>query len=248
MEHLFPVALGVHVLFGVVALVIAPLAMATVKGGLWHRRWGRIYFWAMAVVSLSAVVMCWVNRGVFLFLIAVFSFYLALTGYTVLRRKQPEDRASPLDWFAAATMLLTAGALIVWGLQSVDRGEGVVCVVFGAIGLFLGGSDVRSFIHPPQRERAWWFAHMTRFLAAYIATVTAFSVLNFEFLPFVWRWLWPTLVGAVGISLWRRYYAREFKRADAATAPPSALARRAAASCDGLAEFAPDEPATLRAP
>ena len=49
-------------------------------------------------------------------------------------------------------------------------------------------------------------------LAAYIATVTAFSVVNFDFLPPIIRWLWPTIVGTVGIVIWTRYYRKKFTR------------------------------------
>ena len=57
---------------------------------------------------------------------------------------------------------------------------------------------------------AWWYSHMTRMLSAYIATVTAFSVVNFKFLPPVARWLWATVVGTVGIIIWTRYYRKKF--------------------------------------
>jgi hypothetical protein len=57
---------------------------------------------------------------------------------------------------------------------------------------------------------------MTRMLAAYIGTVTAFSVVNFQFLPPVARWLWATVAGTVGIVIWTRCYRRKFSgnRAD----------------------------------
>lgn len=212
MNDTFKVFLSIHSAFGAAALIIAPLAMLTVKGGLWHRRWGRIYFWAMAGVALSAVVLCWLRSGLFLFLVAVFSFYLALTGYTVLRRKKPDDRANPLDWCAAVAVALVSGGLIMTGALAADPGQRWVRLTFGCIGLLLGLIDIRSFFRPSTRDRAWWFAHMTRFLAAYVATVTAFSVVNFKFLPYFWRWLWPTLIGTVGITVWRLYYARKFAK------------------------------------
>jgi hypothetical protein len=67
---------------------------------------------------------------------------------------------------------------------------------------------------------AWWYSHMTRMLAAYIATVTAFSVVNFEFLPRVVRWLWATVAGTVGIVIWTRYYRRKFSDNGAAPNAP----------------------------
>src|SRR5262245_13441519 len=210
MNNLFRLDLGIHVAFGTVALIVAPLAMITVKGGLWHPRWGKIYFWAMAGVALSATVTCWLRSGLFLFLIAIFSFYLALTGYSVLRRKKPQDKAGAVDWCAAVAVLLAGAGLLASGALATDAGERRVRLVFGAISLLLGANDIRSFLRPPVRDRAWWFSHMTRFIAAYIATVTAFSVINFQFLPYIWRWLGPTAIGGIGIVLWRRYYARKF--------------------------------------
>ena len=56
---------------------------------------------------------------------------------------------------------------------------------------------------------------MPNFLSAYIATVSAFSVVNFKFLPYLWRWLWPTVIGVTGIVIWRVYYRRKFNRANA---------------------------------
>src|SRR5580698_10293183 len=114
-NNLFTLIRAAHITCGAVALLIAPLAMITAKGGLWHRRWGKIYFWAMAGVAVTAVGMCWLRSGLFLFLVAIFSFYLALTGYTALWRKKPEDRPSLLDWFATVTMLLAGAGLVASG-------------------------------------------------------------------------------------------------------------------------------------
>ena len=215
MDQLFHYALLLHIMCGTIALIVAPLAMITIKGGLWHRRWGKIYFWAMVGISISATVMCFIRSGLFLFLVAIFSFYLALTGYTVLKRKKPEDRPGWLDWFAAIAMLIAGVALVATGaLDSSLGNERYVRIVFGLLGLRLSLLDIRRFIKPSQDKRAWMFSHMTRFLATYIATVTAFSVVNFQFLPYLWRWLWPTVIGIAGIFIWRAYYERKFKRSD----------------------------------
>jgi hypothetical protein len=44
-------------------------------------------------------------------------------------------------------------------------------------------------------------------LAAYIATVSAFSAVNFHFINPVWlRWLWPTVVGSLVITFYTARY------------------------------------------
>jgi uncharacterized membrane protein YccF (DUF307 family) len=222
----FSIARAIHIVFGSIALFVAPAAMLTPKGGLWHRRWGKIYFWSMAGVSVTAVVMSFIRSGLFFLLVALFSFYLSFTGYRILYRKKPEQPATGIDWAGASIVLLGSIALILYGLYMLLTSHfGTVAIVFGIIGLYFGVTDVRAFRHPPTDKQAWWFTHMRRMLAAYIATVTAFSVVNFRFLPPVARWLWPTVVGTVGIMLWVGYYRRRFARSSARTgsAPGAAV-------------------------
>jgi hypothetical protein len=221
MNGIFNAVLIIHIVFGSVALFVAPAAMLTGKGGLWHRRWGQVFFWAITGVAITAVVLSVIRSGLFFLLIAVFSFYLALTGYRILYRKTAEQRAGKIDWAAAVSMILGSLALIIHGTYGMLTSNfGIVAIVFGVIGLWLAASDVREFLHHPTDKMAWWYSHMTRMISAYIATVTAFSVVNMKFLPQVTRWLWPTVIGTAAIIIWTRYYRRKFngRRASKAAA------------------------------
>jgi hypothetical protein len=214
----------IHVAAGMAALVLAPIAMVTVKGGPAHRRWGAVYYWAMAVVALTAVILAVWRPNPFLALVAVFSFYFAFRGRRVLGHKRPERGEGPtaLDWVAAVGTAAASAALVVLGVA--QPGEvwvrlGTVAVVFGALGLALAGLDIRRFLRPPADRNAWWFSHMTGMLGSYVAAVSAFSVVNFTFLPTTVRWLWPTVIATPLIALWITYYRRRFARRtqDAAT-------------------------------
>jgi uncharacterized membrane protein len=208
----FQTNLWVHIVAGMVALVVAPGAMLARKGGWWHRRWGQMYFWSMAVVAGTALVMSTMRSGLFLGLVAVFSFYLAFTGVRALRRKRPGVRATRWDWVAALIALLGSVGLMLYGGLKLADGHtfGIVALVFGSISSGLAGGDLWRFWNPSEAEQAWFFMHLQRMIAAYIATVSAFSVVNFSFLPPVVRWLWPTVVGTAGIALWTRHYRQKF--------------------------------------
>jgi hypothetical protein len=83
-------------------------------------------------------------------LVALFSFYLAFTGYRVLSRKTPQQRPSKADWTAASTMLLGGLALVAYGVYlMMTTSFGMVAIVFGVIGLLFGMSDIRDFLHHP---------------------------------------------------------------------------------------------------
>src|SRR5499433_750350 len=139
MESVVRGVLWIHVLAGSLALVVAPLALLTAKGGTTHRRWGKVYFWAMAVVAASALVVGYWRSILFLELVAIFSFYAALSGYRALFRKRPElgQRAGLLDWIAALITLSASASLLALGiLKPTPRFKelSTVAVVFGLVG------------------------------------------------------------------------------------------------------------------
>jgi len=72
--------------------------------------------------------------------------------------------------------------------------------------LVSGARSVRRFLAPPAVCGTWKLDQLQAMAGAYIATVTAFSAVNFTFLsPFV-RWIWPAAIGSVVIALLRRRY------------------------------------------
>lgn len=213
-------SLVVHVMAGFVALFVAPGAMLARKGSHWHRRWGKVFVGAMSVVAASALFLALAGGDTFLSLVAIFSFYLAFSGWRVLRRKRlvSGDRPPTLDLGVTLVTLLASGSLALYGVWQIAAGSsfGAVAVAFGALGCTLSGRDLRNMIHPPQEKRWWWFVHMVNMLAAYIATVSAFSAVNFDFLPPLVQWLWPTVVGTPAIFAWVTYYKRRFASREAA--------------------------------
>jgi hypothetical protein len=217
MDTAIAALLLVHILAGVTALVVAPIAMVTAKGGPAHRRWGKVYFWMMAVVAITALPLGLWRPNYFLMLVAVFSFYFAFRGYRVLLRKHPErgDTARALDWGAAGATFLASAALVVLAVLKPSPlwvRLAPVAMVFGIGGLATAGLDMVRFVRPSTERMTWWYAHMAGMLASYIAAVSAFSVVNFDFLPTVARWLWPSVVGTPLIFLWIAYYKRKFAR------------------------------------
>jgi uncharacterized membrane protein len=206
--------LGAHVAVGFVALFAGLGALATTKGGLRHRQFGRVYVAAMAGVSGSALALFPMDPTPdrqFLALIAVFSFYFAVSGYRVLGRKGPDDDPTALDWAAVGLFGLASLGLVATGVLRYQGGSAFapVLLVFGGIGTVFAATDVWKFRQGTEAG-AWVSEHVIRMGAGYIATVTAFSSVNFLFLPVVARWLWPTLLGTPLLVYFGRVYEERF--------------------------------------
>jgi len=201
--------LWTHIGAGVLALVAGGVALATEKGGRRHRRAGRGYVGAMAVVVATVVPLFAFEQSffrTFLLLVAVFSGYFAFSGYRALARTRPSDEPTAADWAGAVVVAGACLALGAWGVAVLAGGDtfGVVMAVFGAIGLALGAADLRAFA--AGADRAWLVNHLSRMVGAYIATVTAVSVVNLGTAPAVVAWLWPTAVGVPLIWYWQAEY------------------------------------------
>jgi len=208
--------LKVHIAAGAIAFVMAPLALATAKGGQAHRRWGKIYFWSMAVVASTALILAAWRPILFLALVAIFSFYAAFTAYRVLGHKNlPQTgKVQPLDWAAAVFTLIASLALVFLGAfrPAMVSHLGIPAIVFGIIGISFSGGDLWTFTHPPKEKMFWWFAHLQGMIGSYIAAWTAFSVTTLgRFVHHAW-WIWvlPTAIGVPCISATTAYYKRKF--------------------------------------
>ncbi len=209
--------LAVHITAGGGAFVLAPLALVTAKGGKAHRLWGKIYFWCMTVVALTALVMALYQPILFLALVAIFSFYAAFAGYRVLGQKaawKGEPVVRGLDWaaaifcFAASLTLAGLGALRPELIQNLR----IPAIVFGLVGMRVSGRSMWRFTHPPSEKMFWWYAHLQGMIGSYIAAWTAFTLVTLG--PLLhgawWLWLVPISIGIPAIIATTAYYRRKF--------------------------------------
>jgi hypothetical protein len=208
--------LGVHIAAGGTAFVMAPLALASAKGGKAHRRWGKIYFWAMAVVGSTALVLALYRPILFLALVAVFSFYAAFSAYRVLFHKNltQGQKVTWPDWTAAIFTFASSFALALVGVVKpvLVQNLTIPSLLFGFIGMWLAVKSIWQFLHPPKEKMFWWYAHLGNMLASYIAAWTAFSVTTIgRFVHGGWViWVLPTVIGSPAIALTTAYYKRKF--------------------------------------
>src|SRR5271163_4208218 len=163
------VLLALHIACGVVSFVCAPVALVTAKGGKTHRRWGKIYFWAMAGVAVTALILSFALPIFFLAMVAVFSFYACFSAYRILSLKDLYKGGKPLavDWLAALVTVASSSLLFLMGflkpalmgigvVQIAGHTVSIVSIVFGAIGVRLGTNSIGLFFKPPTEKMFWW--------------------------------------------------------------------------------------------
>jgi hypothetical protein len=154
----------------------------------------------------------------FLFLVAIFSIHFSLSGYRASAARKVANRYknSLIDKVIAygslATYILLIGWVVYVVLLFTDTAFGYISMVFGVAGLRFSMSQIYKLYKPSTEKMNWWYQHMQGMVGAYIAAVSAFSAVNFYFLPPLVRWLWPTVIGSIGLTVWIGYYRKKFRK------------------------------------
>jgi hypothetical protein len=199
---MYRILLAVHISAGTAALLGAAGALATAKGDRWHVLFGRAFALGMSIVVFTALPITIAGANAFLFLIALFSFYLVFTGWSRARNRTGTPGGP--EWIAAGSMIATAAVMIVWGLAMLRGGDslGLALLAFAGIGGGFAVGDLYSFRRNPYRGPARIAAHLTRMLGGTIAALTAFAVVNVQTEPTVAVWLAPTVLLTPVIVYW----------------------------------------------
>lgn len=217
---LYLTARWLHILAGLVAFVALWLPLLARKGGPLHRRAGWVYVAAMIVAALTGLgISGWrffthpggSASSLFLMYVGVLSAANAIMGVRVIQtRARTRAHRHPLDLSLAAVLILMA---LVTGGYGLSVGASLL-YGFAPVGLWAGGSQLYYWLRPPTGRMAWWFEHMGTMIGSGIGTLTAVLVVNarhfgvsgFQLALF----LGPTVVGVIGLELWKRFYRQRF--------------------------------------
>ncbi len=194
--------LGIHILGGSIALLSAAVAVVTKKGGQQHRRFGRYYTAGMLCIFVTAVPLALLTNNVFLFLIALFSFYLVFSGFRFARNKSGVPHVQ--DWIAVTTILLSGVGMAALSFIFLRQGNAqwVTLIAFSLIACGLGITDFKTLKNHNATGKQRVSRHLTNMLAGTIATVTAALVTNVTTEPIWVAWLAPTVVITPVIFYW----------------------------------------------
>lgn len=168
----------------------------------------------MLTVGISALALSRIHPNNFLFIVGVFTIYLASTGerYLFLKKLNSGQQPHLIDWLVTGFMMLFSLVFIGVGIYYLSQGNnlGIVLIVFGLLGLKMVSVDFRNYRGKSKILNYWLTTHLQRMIGAYIAALTAFLVVNLKYmrgvLPDFIVWLLPTLILVPLIFKWTKKY------------------------------------------
>ncbi len=224
MQTFLQFTLYLHIFAGFTALTTGLVPMFSQKGSKVHITWGKVYYWAMFVVAITALIRFQMKLNlIFLSGIAVFSFYNTFTGARLIHRK---TNPKPLfvDWFGAVLMVIGSFGMLYFSYLAYRMDNVFYTILFTIFGLFmfvLAFEDLRVFTgrklidnDVPVPLRYWFQNHISRMGGSYIATVTAFLVVNNPpYIPGLVVWIAPGVIGGILIAITRIKYGKKAREA-----------------------------------
>lgn len=202
---LFKLLLYTHIALGGISLLVGGLVMILKKRTRLHKNLGLIFFYSLLVASLVAFPMCYLHPNLFLFIIAVFTSFMLLSGKRSLVKRTEKD-VKGLDWGLTIIMAIFGLLFIVYGIYLFVLGInfGTVLVVFGLFSSLFVRQDIINFSGKSKVKNWGLTTHIQRMVGGYIASFTAFLVVNNTFLPPVIAWLLPSALFVPLLVLWVR--------------------------------------------
>jgi uncharacterized membrane protein len=222
MQTFLKFALYIHIFAGFTALVTGLVPMFSKKGGEAHILWGKVYYWAMFVVAITAIIRFQMKLNlIFLTGIAVFSFYNTFTGVRLIHRKT-NPKPLFIDWFGAILMVMGSFGMLYFAYLAfkTNVSSAILFTIFGIFMFVLAFEDLRVFMGKklidndvPVPTRYWFQNHISRMGGSYIATVTAFLVVNNPpQIPGLVVWIAPGVIGGFIIGRTRKFYMDKFRK------------------------------------
>jgi uncharacterized membrane protein len=204
---LFKIVLVLHILSGFTSLLLGTVVLIRKKGDRIHKRIGLIFTAAMVSTGLCAFYLSYVHPNLFLFIVGVFTIYLAVSGYRMIQLKNAHLGQKPQlgDALLTIAMLICSALFYYIGIRYVLAKQvfGIVFLLFGSASLRLCYIEYKAYTGKVTDTLYGFKNHIGRMTGAYIAAFTAFTafiVVNNTFLPDVVAWSLPGIIGGIFIS------------------------------------------------
>ena len=184
---MFGLLLAFHIAGATVALLSGPIPMLSRKGGKLHRRAGDVLATAMMLAAIAGFGLALLHWNVLLLGIAVLTFFLVVSGVRAIAFRRGARPARFDDALCVLTM-----AFCTWLLWFGSRSSDISSLFFGVGGW---GLALRQWRLLRALRTDWLSVHLVSMGGAYIATVSAFLVVNVSFIPQPILFIGPTLPG-----------------------------------------------------
>jgi hypothetical protein len=206
LEKLMLIVRVVHIVAGCLTLFTGLGAILSRKGGKVHVTQGKIYFWNMAIIFITGIMMAFYTNNMFFFFIGFVSFYPAFVGSRILKQKRlyEGEKAKWYDKTINYLVVLVAFYGIYLGVKNIETEVGILLIIFNCLLLRNTYQTFKTYRQPPKLKGFWLIVHISEMSGSFIAAITAFLVNNSQYFSGVNQillWTSPGIIGGIIIYI-----------------------------------------------
>jgi uncharacterized membrane protein len=210
MNLMFNILLVLHIIGGTLGLLAGTYITIAKKGDKKHKLVGKIFALSMLGAGFCSFILATLHRNDFLFAIGIFTVYMVSTGWRYLYLRDIAKGQKPLmiDWVILGFMSMGVIAFAYMGIRIALEKE-PFCLVFfffthRSLSFIL--KDIKTYRGQISTKNYWLTHHFQRMMGAYIASLTAFAVVNAPERASILPWLVPAFIFIPLIIKWTRQY------------------------------------------
>ncbi len=206
----FNIFLTIHIIGGTFGLLAGTYISIAKKGDKWHKLVGKIFAISMLGAGFCSFVLATLHRNDFLFVVGVFTIYMVSTGWRYLYLKDIANGQKPLpiDWIIMGFMALGALVFAYMGIQlALEKAPfALVFLFFTQRSVSFIIKDFKIYRGQIDTKNYWLTNHFQRMMGAYIASLTAFLVVNAPVQTSIIPWLLPAAILTPLVIKWSKKY------------------------------------------
>lgn len=187
-----------HASAGVITLITGIAAMTFPKKLKIHKPAGKVFYYAMWYVLITAFILSVLKSNVFLFLVGILVFNSNTMGLRCLKLYQ--SKAASVGWkewtiWSVSFVLLFGCQFFIISQHGLRfDGEFIVVNIFSIILLISLLQDLKLLVKNNYTKKQYLVGHIGKIGGAFIGAITAAMVQNIQSDPIWIAWLLPTAI------------------------------------------------------
>lgn len=208
MEKYFDVILIVHLALAFCSVIAGTVAMISRKSKSVHRFYGDTYTYLIIATTITAIAMMMIpdHENTMLFLLALFTLYITISGNRSLKFKVifSIKKVPILNWLMTISILPLGIYMIYHSQYLLALGDqwGIPLLFFGVLATALGILDIKIIRSVNKPNFLWLEYHSAKMIGSYTGSLTAFAVTTTETYVGLVAWFGPIALGIIAIIFW----------------------------------------------
>src|SRR5690606_6049857 len=191
------ILIGIHIIFGSLALLSGAMVLIRRKGNPTHKGIGKLYVISGTLGTIVSLIIASSpgHYSLFLFTLGILTLYFLIGGFFAFRISTKQLKGLSLTMIVTSAVMMLYAFYLFFQAMYFSGGVLIFCGLIGLSNAYL--VDYNIFVKQGTKFKARHRTslHISKMIGSYIAMTTAFVVVNNILYFSILNWIIPALMG-----------------------------------------------------